>query len=99
MSISSITMKTLKVLFKSPAKDSKIRDGLPLAIGLGYSGINLYKAMNNIKNNNDLESKKDTMEAYVGMAIAAGSIFGFGGAALAGAGMKILCDKAKKNLV
>ena len=98
MTISSIALKTVKSLFKSPAKDSKISDGLPFALGFGYSGINMYKAVNNIKNNKSIESKKDTMEAYVGMAIMAGSIFGFGGAVLAGGGAKLLCEKNKENV-
>jgi len=99
MTVSSIALKTVKALFRNPGrKGANIYEGLPFGIGLGYAGINMYKAIDDIKNNKNIESKKDMMEAYVGMAITAGGIFGIGGAILSGCGAKLLAEKSKSKI-
>ena len=98
MKITNTALKCFEVMFKNPARENaKLYEQLPLWGALSYTGVNVYNSLKNIDNNKE-ESKKDTLNAYAGLAATFGSIFGIGGALIAGVGTKYLCDKAQVKM-
>lgn len=71
-----------------------------VAFGLstGYTIFNLYKAMDDIKQNKKPETKEDLINVLSGMAAMAGSIFGPLGAIVGGGSIKLLGENAKQYL-
>lgn len=99
MGIQKTILNCAKAMFKNPSrKNAKLYEQAPMLFGFGYTGVNLYKAVDNLKNNNKKAANENLLEAYTGMATIFGSMFGVGGAILVGGGVKYLCEKSKQNL-
>ena len=100
MGINNIVLKTAKNLFKSPMRpNAKLYEQIPMNLGFAYTGVNMYKAVDNMSNHKNKEANENLTDALAGMAAIVGSMFGFGGAVILGGGMKLLGDNAKPYLV
>lgn len=100
MNISSVLAKTAKFVFANPSKKgTNISANAAFALGVGYSAVSEYQALSDIKKGKTLECNKHLMNSLVGMSATVGSIFGIGGAILAGAGTKMLCNCVKDYIV
>ncbi len=98
MKINPVVSSCFKALFNNPRKNGVVNYKTQTAIfvPLGLAAIEGAQAIKDRNNNYEKGFIDRTFDGISFLAAAAGGIFGFGGAIIAGCGFHLLADSCKK---
>ena len=98
MGMTNVVLKSAKEIFrKGFSVESTKASNTVFGLSAGYTVFNLYKTIDDMKQNKDRESKEDLVNALSGMAAMSCSVFGPLGAIIAGGTIKFLGENAKQS--